>query len=54
MFIPCVTGIVHRRCIIDDFWEEFIECFRDDTRILFDQVIFRFDNYVKLELGLSC
>ena len=24
---------------MDDLWEEFIECFREETRMLFDQVI---------------
>ena len=35
---PHVTGIVRRRCIMDDLWEEFIECFREETSMLFDQV----------------
>ena len=34
-----ITGSIRRRCIIDDLWEEFIEWFREETRILFDQVI---------------
>ena len=34
-----VTGIVRRRCIIDNLWEEFVECFREETSMLFDQVI---------------
>ena len=33
-----VTGIVWRRCIIDNLWEEFIECFREETKMLFNQV----------------
>ena len=37
--VTYITGSVRRRCIIDDLWEEFIECFREETRILFDQVI---------------
>ena len=24
---------------MDNIWEEYIECFREETRILFDQVI---------------
>ena len=33
-----VIGIVRRRCIGIDQWEEFFECFREETRILLDQV----------------
>ena len=39
----CVTGSVRRRCILDGLWEEFVECFREETRMLFDQVIFNFE-----------
>ena len=42
-----VIGIVRRRCIIGDQWEEFIECFREDTSMLFDQVIFNLKIIVK-------
>ena len=35
----CITGIIRRRCIIDDMWEEFFECFREETGMLLDQVI---------------
>ena len=35
----CVIGIVRRRCIGNDQWEEFFECFREEIRILLDQVI---------------
>ena len=27
---------------MDDLWEEFIECFREETRMLFDQVMEHF------------
>lgn len=40
MFCP---GIVRRRCIGDDDWEEFFECFRDEIKSLLDQVIFLTD-----------
>ena len=36
--LVCITGNVRRRCIMDELWEEFIECFREETRMLFDQV----------------
>ena len=35
----CVIGTVRRRCIGSDQWEEFFECFREEIRILLDQVI---------------
>ena len=35
----CVIGIVHRRCIGSNQWEEFFECYKDETRMLLDQVI---------------
>ena len=36
--LMCTIGNVRRRCIMDNIWEEYIECFREETRILFDQV----------------
>ena len=33
------TGTIRRRCVIDDTWEEFFECFREENRRLLDQVI---------------
>ena len=35
----CVIGTVRRRCIGSDQWEEFFDCFREETRKLLDQVI---------------
>ena len=34
-----VIGSVQRRCIKDSLWEEFIVCFREETKRLLDQVI---------------
>ena len=33
------VGSVQRRCIADDQWKEFIECFRVETKVLLDEVI---------------
>ena len=38
LIVYYVVGIVRRRCIRDDLWEEFFECFREETRMLLDQV----------------
>lgn len=32
------VGIVQRRCLGDDEWEEFFGCFREETKILLNQV----------------
>ena len=51
------TGIVRRICTMDYLWEEFIECFREDTSMLFDQVIFNLKVIVKcprLNVLLGC
>ena len=34
-----VIGAVNRRCMGDNQWDESIECFIDETKMLFDQVI---------------
>ena len=39
MCVVRITGTVQRRCKGDDLWEEFFECFREETRKLLDQVI---------------
>ena len=31
-------GTIRRRCIGSDQWEEYFECFREETRMLLDQV----------------
>ena len=33
------VGTVRRRCIRDHLWEEFFDCFRQETKMLLDQVI---------------
>ena len=33
-----VIGVVRRRCIRNGQWDEFIECFKEETKLLFDQV----------------
>ena len=38
--ISLYLGIVCRRCIRDDEWEEYFGCFREETEILLDQVIY--------------
>ena len=32
------TGIVQRRCLGDDEWEEFFGCFREEAEMLLNQV----------------
>ena len=39
MLSLCVTGTISRRCIMDDLWVELFECFREETRMLFNQVM---------------
>ena len=36
-----VIGGVHRRCMGDNKWDEYIECFREEAKMLFDQVYLR-------------
>ena len=33
------VGVVHRRYVGDNQWDESIECFRDETKMFFDQVV---------------
>ena len=37
-----VTGTVSRRCIIDNDWDEIVNCFREQTGILRDRVMVLF------------
>ena len=34
-----VTGNVSRRCIMDDLWEEYINCTREEIEMLVHQVM---------------
>ena len=34
-----VTGTVVRRCIMDDEWDESVDCFREETGMLLNQVM---------------
>ena len=43
-------GTVRRRCIREDLWEEFFECFREETQMLFNQVI---SIYLKIDVLLE-
>ena len=38
-YMPC-TGNVSRRCIMDDLWEEYINCTREEIEMLVHQVCF--------------
>ena len=38
----CHIGTVSRRCIIDDEWDETVNCFREQTGILLDKVVIYF------------
>lgn len=33
-----IVGTVRRRCVRDDQWEEFFECFKEETAMLLHQV----------------
>ena len=44
-----VTGIVQRKCIMADMWEENVRCFTEDsgTTLLLDQVNFCYHQFCK-------